>query len=180
LAGSCQHYRLGRPGVGGLSYHRRVPDQKPPRLAGGETETLRSLWQYQRESLVRKVAGVGEQASRQSPVDSGTSLLWLVKHMARAEMMWVLVRFAGEDVELPGEEAGPDETVAEALAFYEATWQAVDAVAYSRDLDELCHKPDVEPVPNLRWVIMHLLEETARHAGHADLLRELIDGQTGR
>ena len=47
-------------------------------------------------------------------------------------------------------------------------------------LDELCRRPDPGPPVSLRWVLMHLLEETARHAGHADILRELIDGSTGR
>jgi len=94
-----------------------VADQKPPRLAGSEAETLRALLRYQRDSLVRKVADLDDRTAFRSPVDSGTSLLWLIKHMARAEITWVL---------------------------------------------------------------MHLLEETARHAGHADILRELIDGQIGR
>lgn len=48
------------------------------------------------------------------------------------------------------------------------------------DLDELCRRSDAPEPVNLRWVLMHLLEETARHAGHADILRELIDGETGR
>ncbi|HEV8063229.1 MAG TPA: DinB family protein [Acidimicrobiales bacterium] len=157
-----------------------MPDRKPPRLASAELPTLHALWQYQRESLVRKVTDVGEAAARRSPVASGTSLLWLVKHMARAEILWVLVRFAGEDLELPGDTVTEDDTLDGAIAAYRATWARVDAVALGRDLGELCHEPDVEPVPNLRWVVMHLLEETARHAGHADIIRELIDGQAGR
>ena len=47
-------------------------------------------------------------------------------------------------------------------------------------LDELCRRPDADPPVSLRWVLLHLLEETARHAGHADIIRELIDGGTGR
>jgi len=53
-------------------------------------------------------------------------------------------------------------------------------VIVAADLDELCRSDDVAPRVNLRWVLAHLLEETARHAGHADILRELIDGETGR
>jgi hypothetical protein len=67
------------------------------------------------------------------------------------------------------------------VGFYRSTWPRVDAVAFAgKALDELCHGRDIDPPVNLRWVLMHLLEETARHAGHADILRELIDGQVGR
>ena len=71
--------------------------------------------------------------------------------------------------------------LASAAAAYRSTWSRVDAVVTAApDLDLPCQQPG-EGVPvNLRWVLMHLLEETARHAGHADILRELIDGQTGR
>ena len=57
----------------------------------------------------------------------------------------------------------------------------MDAAAFAgAGLDELCRRPDPGEPVSLRWVLMHLLEETARHAGHADILRELIDGSTGR
>jgi Protein of unknown function (DUF664) len=158
-----------------------VPDRKPPRLAADESATVHALLQYQRESLVRKVAGLDDAAARRSPVNSGTSLLWLIKHMARAEITWVLRRFAGQDVVIPDDVAGPDDTLAAAIGFYRATWQQVDAIAFGPgNLDELCRQPDSGAPVNLRWVLMHLLEETARHAGHADILGELIDGRTGR
>jgi uncharacterized damage-inducible protein DinB len=158
-----------------------VPDIKPPRLAGGEAETLRALLQYQRDSLVRKVAGLDEASARWSPVGSGTSLLWLVKHMTRAEITWVLSRFAGEDVSLPGDRPEPGETLEMVTAGYRQASHRVDEVAFAGSgLDELCRRPEADPPVSLRWVLMHLLEETARHAGHADILRELIDGRTGR
>ena len=158
-----------------------MPDQKPPRLSGTEPEALHSLLQYQRESLVRKVSGVDEQSARRSPVPTGTSLLWLVKHTARAEVVWVLKRFAGEDVTEPSDEVTPTDTVGEAVATYKAIWARTDAHAFAgASLDQMCRVQDGQPEVNLRWVLMHLLEETARHAGHADVLRELIDGQTGR
>jgi uncharacterized damage-inducible protein DinB len=159
-----------------------VADQKPPRLAGGEAETLRALLQYQRESLVRKVADLDDASARRSPVGSGTSLLWLVKHMARAEVTWVLHRFAGQDVAVPDDRVTPADTLAAATDRYRETWRQADAVAFGgTSLDEPCRRPDDPATPvTLRWVLMHLLEETARHAGHADILRELIDGSTGR
>jgi hypothetical protein len=71
--------------------------------------------------------------------------------------------------------------VASAVAAYRATWERVDAViAAAPSLDVTCADVGVELPVNLRWVVAHLLEETARHAGHADILRELIDGVTGR
>ena len=130
--------------------------------------------------MVRKVAGVDEVAARRPLVDSGTTLLWLIKHMAHAESLWVLHRFAGDDVELPDDGVHMDDTLAAAVDSYRETWARVDAVLATADLEASCRNPgDAAPV-NLRWVLMHLLEETARHAGHADILRELTDGHTGR
>jgi uncharacterized damage-inducible protein DinB len=158
-----------------------VSDQKPPRLARGERETVVALLQYQRNSFVKKVSGVSESAARQSPVASGTSLLWLVKHMARAESLWLLHRFAGQDAVIVDDRVGAEDTVQTAVAAYQQTWARTDAVvATASSLDEPCANLGAEETVNLRWVLMHLLEETARHAGHADVLREIIDEETGR
>jgi Protein of unknown function (DUF664) len=182
MSGKRSHPATGtnrRSGVCG--YCDLVADQKPPRMAAGELETLLALLQYQRDSLVRKVAGLGDAAARRSPVGSGTSLLWLVKHMASAEITWMLRRFAGQNVVVPDDTPQPGDTLDPAIQFYRATWERVDGVAFrALNLDELCRQPDSGPPVNLRWVLAHLLEETARHAGHADILAELIDGRTGR
>jgi len=155
-------------------------DRKPPRLARDERATLLALLQYQRESLARKLEGIDDDDARRSPVPSGTSLLWLVQHLATAESLWVRVRFAGEDVD-PAAGESLDASVAEALARYRQTWAEVDAaIAASTSLDATCRNDAADPPVSLRWVIAHLLEETARHAGHADILRELVDGDTGR
>jgi hypothetical protein len=159
-----------------------VPDEKPARLDAGERETLRALLQYQRSSVVRKAAGVSDEDARRRFVPSDTTLLWLMRHMARAEITWVLARFAGQDVTIPNDVVAGDDTLADAVETYKATWARTDAVVNAEStLDTRCRGlGDDEPATNLRWVLMHLLEETARHAGHADILRELIDGQTGR
>ena len=155
-------------------------DRKPPRLAAGERETLMTLWQYQRESVVRKVEGLDRDTASRRLVDSGTTLLWLVRHLARAESLWILGRFAGEH-SLVSDEAGPvDDTIEAAVAAYRAIWTRVDDVVKDHDLDELARGDDTTPAVNLRWIVAHLLEETARHAGHADILREQIDGRLGR
>jgi uncharacterized damage-inducible protein DinB len=156
-----------------------MPDQKPPR-AIGEREILRAAWQFQRDSLVRKVAGLSEEDARHSPVGSGTTLLWLVQHACYAERIWVRVRFAGEDVIADGDTVA-SVTLAEAIAVYEAEWAEVDAIVDAHDLDDEMPDPNGGDIPvTLRWIAVHLIEEVARHAGHADILRELLDGDTGR
>ncbi len=153
-----------------------MPDHKPPRLCGDERSTLRELLQFQRESLVRTASGVDPDADVRSPVQSGTSLVWLLDHLAAAESIWVERRFAGRRFD-----AQPTSRTLElAIERYRATWTRVDHVVGASRLDDVCRGDDTVPPVNLRWVLAHLLEETARHAGHADILRELIDGATGR
>ena len=112
---------------------------------------------------------------------SGTTLAWLVAHLAQAESRWVEQRFAGVEphrIELPADRTP---TIAEArrgvprgLAEGRRARRGVGARR------PRARRDDTTPPVNLRWVLAHLLEETARHAGHADVLRELIDGETGR
>ena len=144
---------------------------------GDERSVVTSLLAYQRSSLLKKVDGIDDAQAAASPVASGTSLLWLINHVADAEVTWVLRRFAGQD----GASAGDHETTIDgAIRRYRAVCGESDGVIARSSFDELCRAPDVAPAPDLRWVVSHLLEETARHAGHADILRELIDGSTGR
>jgi uncharacterized damage-inducible protein DinB len=158
-----------------------MADHKPPRLDGGERDTLLALLSYQRESLIRKVAELDASSASLSPVDSGTNLLWLILHMARAEVTWVQFRFAGMDVEVPDDAPTAGETPAHAIGRYREVSRSSDRIVLDApSLDETCRRADAPERVNLRWVLMHLLEETARHAGHADILRELIDGETGR
>ena len=155
-----------------------VPDLKPPRFAGDERETLLALLGYQRSSLVRKTTGIDGAAARRRVVPSGTSLLWLVKHMTAAETTWVLCRYAGREVDVPDDTVTAEDSSSSVASAYRAVSQTVDdIVREAPSLDAPCWGIDGT---NLRWVLAHLLEETARHAGHADILRELIDGQTGR
>jgi uncharacterized damage-inducible protein DinB len=163
-----------------VSSVRSMPDQKPPRTESDERTTIGALFQFQRESLVRKLQGVDEAAARSSPVGTGTSLLWLAKHLTRAEATWVLHRFAGRNDPLPEDAVAPTDTVDSILRAYRAMWAEVDEISAGSPLDAQCRDIGDDPNVNLRWVLMHLLEETARHAGHADILRELIDGTVGR
>jgi hypothetical protein len=143
---------------------------------------LHALLQYTRESLVRKVEGVSDDDARRPFVPSDTTLLWLLKHVRMAELLWVCERFAHDGTVVPSDRVDVADTVAGAVAAYRATWAVTDAVVLGADpLDAVCRGPGAgDPPVNLRWVLAHLLEETARHAGHADILRELLDGSTGR
>jgi hypothetical protein len=113
-------------------------------------------------------------------VPSGTSLLGLVKHLTHVERFY----FLGERFDDSGATMRPtaEETVDSVLAGYR------DAVERANRVIEAC--PDLTlpaprparrgPAPSMRWVLVHMIEETGRHAGHADILREQIDGSTGR
>ena len=111
--------------------------------------------------------GVDDDRAAASPVPSGTSLLWLTNHMADAETTWVLERFAGR-IDGTSDHAT---TLSDALDRYRAVWTDVDAaIAATPSLDASCPDFDGGPGVDLRWILVHLLEETARHAGHADIL----------
>ena len=152
-----------------------MADQKPTRTAVEERGTLHALLQYCRDSFVRKLGGIDDTDATRRLLPSNTTLLWLTQHLAHAEDLWVVRRFAGE----AGRHTTAD-TLAEAVDVYRATWARTDAIIAASSLDAMCRAIDVEPNVNLRWVVTHLVEETARHAGHADVLRELLDGATGR
>jgi hypothetical protein len=156
-------------------------DQRPDRAIGDERSTLLGLLQFQRESFVRKVHGIDDDLARWSPVPSGTTLLWLAKHLSMAEEVWLRHRFTGELArdEVFDHTVRPGDTLAAALDRYRETWASSDAIVAAAGLEDLARLEPEDPV-NLRWILGHLLEETARHAGHADVLRELIDGRTGR
>ena len=112
---------------------------------------------------------------------SGTTLLGIVKHLAFVEVYWSQRRFAGSDVVLRGDgfELEPADTVESVRrAYAEAGRKTDEIVAACSDLEQPLARG--RHGLTLRWMLTHLVEETARHAGHADILRELVDGTTGR
>lgn len=155
-------------------------DHRPPNLAVDERATLQALLQFCRESVVRKVEGLDDDAAREPMVPSGTSVLWLVKHLTFAERIWVFGRFVAQPERVTANELTPDDTLEAVVAGYRQTWIEVDRVVAEHDLDEVCPPSAGRDAVNLRWILAHLVEETARHAGHADILRELLDGDVGR
>ncbi|MFE4588973.1 DinB family protein [Streptomyces laurentii] len=147
---------------------------------------------WQRETLMLKCSGLDPEAmARRSVEFSGLSLLGLVRHMADVERRWFRQRMAGQETpahfyteEEPDgafDHAAPDaDQVAEAWrAWQEEVEFAERFVAEAADLDVPGADPWRGPV-SLRWVLMHMVEEYARHNGHADLLRQGIDGAVGQ
>ena len=169
-----------------------MPGQAPP--ATDERELLLAYIAQQRAGVRNAAYGLTDEQARLAPAASALSIGGLVKHVAAMEAGWVdmiLQRDRGsrEDRESSYEDnfrLGPDETLAEALARYEAVAKETEAViAGIGDLDRPVPVPrgvpwfpdDVEAW-SVRWVLLHLIEEIARHAGHADIVRESIDGAT--
>ena len=154
---------------------RRRRDTPPPRTGAGEKEVLQGFLDYLRTSVAAKPEGAPEPQVRTAAVPSGTNLLGLVKHLAHVERFV----FLGEKTtDWPATfRPEPEESVADVVAAYrQAVARANDVIAATIDLAAPL-RPDG---PSLRWALTHMIEETGRHAGHADILRELIDGATGR
>ena len=152
----------------------------------GEKETLHAALDSHRDVVVWKLQGLDDEQLRRAVTPSGTSLLGMVKHLASVEYGWFCSTFGRPSQEVPFEESDPDadwrvepgESTADVLAYYARARAAADATLAELDLADTgtaWHGAQV----SLRWVLLHMLEETARHAGHADIARELLDGVTG-
>ena len=159
-------------------------DHDTPALAAGPGETLLAFLDYLREAVARKLEGCTEDDARRPLVPSGTSLLGLVKHLTVVESYWVERRFAGLETRplSTAADAGftldRDDTVAGVLDAYRSTVGRSNALVAGVPLDTPLARG--RHGQTLTWVLVHLVEETARHAGHADILRELVDGAAGR
>jgi len=160
-----------------------MPDRRTPLRIASESETLREFLDYLRESVVLKLEGLDEASARRSMVPSGTSLLWLVKHLTGVEVAWFQYALVGRPPSQrdPGQ-LSPADTVASVIGDYRVTVAASNAILDEHeDVESPCARGLTTKEPlSLRWVLVHMVEETARHAGHADILREQIDGVTGR
>lgn len=155
-------------------------DHRPPPTSAGEKATLMEFLNYLRRAMVSNVQGAPEPQVRSSGVPSGTSVLGLVKHLSYVERFY----FLGEDVSdwSATFRPTPDDTVEGVLASYEeAVAQANAVISACEDLSQPAPRPSrPQSAPTMRWILVHMIEETGRHAGHADILREQIDGATGR
>ncbi|MEU6236918.1 DinB family protein [Kitasatospora sp. NPDC047058] len=162
-----------------------------PPFAADETAMLTAWLDFHRATLARKCEGLtADQLRLRSVPPSSLSLLGLVRHMAEVEHFWFRAILLGEEIdsdELYCSEEHPDGDfdlidTADAEADF-ATWQRQVAAARQAcaglPLDTVGQRDRRGEQVTLRWILVHMVEEYARHNGHADLLRELVDGSTG-
>lgn len=154
-----------------------------------ERAALENFLDAQRIGLIRKVEGVSDELARQAPTASSLSLLGLVKHAATWEQRWFQVVMAGQQASDGWPEVVPDprdaeliirdgDTVTHWMAVYREHIENSKKITAAMDLDAACTRTDLIEC-NLRYVMLHMIEETARHAGHADIIRETLDGTRG-
>jgi hypothetical protein len=163
-----------------------------PAWAAGEREMLESFLEYQRATVVGKLEGLTDDAARSVHIPTSPLMtpIGIVQHLGYVERAWFAMDLAGLPLSVPWRgpdshpedhdadlRVDPDRTVADVIAFYDAECARSREIAASLGLDAVSHSA-TQPA-TLRWVLVHMIEETARHAGHLDLLRELTDGETG-
>ncbi|WP_328520804.1 DinB family protein [Kribbella sp. NBC_00359] len=146
-----------------------------------ELEQLRAALDGLRAGVLKKLSGLSEADARRSTVDSGTNIAGLVQHLTFAESVWFEEVVAGRKVSRGKRSMKVDPAVT--LKILRADYRA--ACETSNQIIAAIGDPDAPVTRNgkthdLRWVILGVIEETARHAGHADIIREQLDGTTGR
>jgi uncharacterized damage-inducible protein DinB len=155
-------------------------------FTGDEKQSLHVSLDRHRDAVLWKLEGLDDANLRRAMTPSGTNLLGLVKHLAAVEYSWFCQTFGRDTEPLPFDDddpdadlrVTPDETTEDILAFYRRARSAADQAINEVDLDQTGTAWFGGAV-SMRWVLIHMVEETARHAGHVDILRELIDGMTG-
>ncbi|MFJ5970446.1 DinB family protein [Streptomyces sp. NPDC093060] len=152
----------------------------------GEKDILHASLDRHRDAVLWKLAGLDDEQLRRPMTPTGTTLLGLVKHLASVEYGWLVETF-GREVEplwfdpYKDEDmsAAPGETTEQIVAFYGRARAAADRTITELPLDATGRPAWRDVSVSLRWTLVHMIEETARHAGHMDILRELIDGAAG-
>jgi uncharacterized damage-inducible protein DinB len=161
-----------------------------PPMQGDERPMLRDFLDLYRAILWRKAQGLTEEQSRVTVAPSNLSMIGLIRHMALVEQIWFSRTFLGnQDEEILWNdptnydrdfEPRPEDTLAEALHAYDReVTRARQIEQDAASLDVLSAIGNRDRIPSLRWIIIHMIEEYARHCGHADLIRQSIDGATG-
>ena len=152
-----------------------------------EREILVGFLEFQRRALVRKCEGLTDEQLRSRPVPSSNiSLIGLVRHLATVERWYFQAVIAGD---FPGSLFNHDSdeafnavdtaTRAETFAIWTAEVESARGIVASRPLEAVGTVPPTRQRLSLRWVITHMIDEYARHLGHADIVREAIDGRSG-
>jgi uncharacterized damage-inducible protein DinB len=156
----------------------RNPDPSFPQGNPDERELLLSWLGFLRGAILRKINGLSEDDARWTPDGGLITLLGIVNHLTHLEWRWIDGSMRGEETSRDDDEfyPGPDLTVEAAITAYRDRAVATDEYVRSTPLATPCREGGRT---DLRWVMLHLINETARHAGHADATRELLDGTTG-
>jgi uncharacterized damage-inducible protein DinB len=144
-----------------------------------EAELFLRWLRYLRGAIQRKVEGCSDQDARWTPDGALISLIGIVNHLTDVEWRWIDGGMRGQEVSRSEQEfsPGPELTLDAALARYRQ--RASATAAFVRSMPSLAEPCRWGKGRDLRWVLIHLINETARHAGHADATRELLDGTTG-
>ncbi len=181
-----------------VTSQRPRPDRTEPPLRGDEATTLRTFLDYHRDTLRWKTAGLTAQQLRTPLAPSDMTLGGLLKHLAYVESQWFRVVLAGTEPLPPFDTVdwaddpdwewhsaaadSPDELRALFDTAVRESDRLLDAALDAGGLDQLSARESRRPDEgrfSVRWILVHMIEEYARHNGHADLLREAIDGLTG-
>ena len=166
-------------------------DESPPVGLAGVRDVLLAQLELHRARLLRKVEGLTDEQLRTSVLPSGWSPLELLVHLTAVERRWLRWGFRAEPLDDPWRDEGPDgrwrapegTSVEEVLTELRAQWEASRAMVAGAALTERAavggRFPAAAEAPTLGWILVHLLQETARHVGHLDVVRELLDGAVG-
>lgn len=152
-----------------------------------ELALLHNMIKVNRDAVLWKLEGITDEQAKQRVVASETTLLGLVRHLQYVERWWVRMVIAGDaDLPVPYTKDDPDadwrvtddDTIEAVVADYNDEVAITDAIIGAlEDLGATVSARGKDLA--IRWILMHLIEEIARHAGHADIIREVIDGETG-
>lgn len=166
-------------------------DDEPPRAETDVRAVLLAQLELHRARLLRKVEGLTEAQLSTPVLPSGWTALELLVHLTAVERRWLEWGFAAEPVPDPWVDEGPDgrwavpegATASSVVAGLRARWEVSRALVADVPLEARAavggRFATAEEAPTLGWVLLHLLQETARHVGHLDVVRELLDGQVG-
>lgn len=159
-----------------------------PDLTGDERLLLTQFLEYQRIVLWRKVGELDDDGLRRMMTPSGLTLLGILKHLAYVERWWFRIAFAGEEgIDPPWSDddpdadfrVEPDDTPGAILALHEDEVSRARVITMEApSFDDTATDPRAKG-RSMRWIMIHMIEEYARHLGHADIMREAIDGRTG-
>lgn len=146
---------------------------------------VKAFLDYLRATLLWKVEGLSDEELRRPFPPSNMTLLGMIQHIAYVERWWFRIVFAGEELPSPWTEDDPDadwrvppaENAAAIITLYNREIEYSRAIAAAAARDDPAKKSGRQHT--LGWILTHMVEETARHCGHADLFREQIDGATG-